>query len=158
MSDTTTQSPWPPIPGQRLAWCPPGNNPALAAIPISREFLASKTLKGAQYRQLLTDRVAWMISLLPEREQKWAVRLLEREMETRGLWMASRWDPDTPNWNRVQALLVDNLMWPDYLNLVIELPDWPAELETSPEAVYAIEETSVDEWINLAFLPMHSLE
>ena len=74
------------VPGQRLAWCPPGNNPALAAIPLLPEVLAGQTLTGTGYRQILTDRVARMVGLLPEREQMRAVSRLQREMELRGLW------------------------------------------------------------------------
>ena len=158
MSDTTMQGRWPPILGQHLAWCPPGNNPALAAIPLLPEVLAGQTLTGAGYRQILTDRVAWMVSLLPDREQMRAVSRLQRELELRGLWMAPQWSPDQTSWDRVQALLADNPMWPDYLNPVVETPEWPASLETDPSAVKAIQQTSVAEWIRLAFLPIHSLE
>lgn len=86
-----------------------------------------------------------MVSLLQEREQMRAVSRLQREMELRGLWMAPQWSPDQTSWDRVQALLVDN-------------PMWPASLETDPAAVKAIQQTLVAEWIELAFLPIHSLE
>jgi hypothetical protein len=128
------------------------------AIPLLPEVLAGQTLTGTGYRQILTDRVAWMVGLLPEREQMRAVSRLQPEMELRERWMATQWSPDQTILDRVQALLVDNPMWPDYLNLVVETPKWPATLETNPAAVEAIQETSVAEWFRLASLPIHSLE
>jgi hypothetical protein len=89
MGNSAMQSQW-PLPGPPLAWCPPGKNQALAAIPIRPETLACKSLTGPEYRCHLTDRMACMVSRLPEGEQRWAVSQLEHESEKRAFWVPAK--------------------------------------------------------------------
>lgn len=133
-----------------LAWCPPEANPALAAVPVTPGDL-KEGLTPAGYRRRLSQRVAWMVN--QEDDPEAAVAALAREMESRGLWSLGR-----PEENPVSALLADNPAWPDYLNLVVQLPEArPMPVRRMSAALQAIQETGLDEWISLAFLPMDDL-
>ena len=67
----------------------------------------------------LTRRVAWMIEQGDDPEREMAV--LAYEMEKSGVW-------NGPNWferadEAAQAMMRDNLMFPDLFNLVVQLPN-----------------------------------
>lgn len=155
MSETvTTDRKW-PLSGNRLmAWTPPGNSPALAAVPVTPEQVKAG-LSPIEYRAALAHRIAWMVEQAEEPEE--AIGQIQATLEERDLWAGAEVQAETL-WGRVAELLTDNPLWPDYLNLQIEMPDErPMPVRLVPAAVRAVQVTTLAEWLDLAFSPVMDL-
>jgi hypothetical protein len=140
---------------QLMAWAPPGNSLALAAVPVTPEDVKDG-LTPAAYRDALATRLVWMI----EREEspQQAIDALRVALETRDLWPAVEVQASSL-WGQVAELLTDNPEWPDYLNLRVELPDQRSmPVRPIPAAVRAVQDTTFAEWMDLAFGALTSEE
>lgn len=148
-SEMTSDLDW-PLSGNRLmAWVPPGENSlALAAVPVTPEDVANG-LSKAEFRKRLAARVLWMIERDDDPEE--AIDALREMLEARDLWPGVEVQAESL-WGKVAELLTDNPLWPDYLNLQIEFPDErPMPVRPVPAAVRAVQQTTLVEWLDLAF-------
>jgi hypothetical protein len=129
-----------------MAWAPPEASLALAAVPVTPEDV-QKGLSRENWRILLADRVAWMAKQEPD--PLVAIDRLAAELEARDLWPGVAFVAETPD-GRVSELLTQNPLWPDYLNLQVDLPeDDPMPVRPVPAAVRAVQETTLAEWLDL---------
>lgn len=139
---------WPLSGSVRIAWTPPGNNAALAAVPVTPEDVA-RGLWPQDYRVRLANRLVWMIEREDDPEE--AIDALREALETRDLWPGVEVQASSV-WGQVAELLTDNPLWGDYLNLQIEKPDErPMQIRPMPAAVRAVQETTFPEWMDLLF-------
>ena len=143
------QETWP-----ALAWAPPGQDPVTAGVPLLPEDLKSGLTRWT-YRDRLERRVLAMVQSEPDPEL--AVDALAAELEARGLWPGV-----TPEGESVQTqvapLLYLNPLWPDYRNLMVQLPeDEPFPVRRVPEVQRILRDTTLAEWMSRAFLPMDDL-
>jgi hypothetical protein len=128
-----------------LAWCPPGQNPPLAAVPLQPGDLKAG-LTHRQYRDRLESRVLAMVQ--SDEDPQGAVASLVAALEGRGLWEAGVPEASDPAF-QVMALLDDNPLWPDYLNLLVELPAAdPMPVRHMPDMATLIRETPLDDWLS----------
>jgi hypothetical protein len=69
-------------------------------------------------------------------------------LEDRGLWPGVEFVSESPE-GRLDELLGQNPLWPDYLNLQVERPDAdPMPVRPVPAAVRAVQETTLAEWVD----------
>lgn len=146
--------PWPFRTPVRRAWAPPGPAIPLVAVPLLPADLG-RLFPVERWRQLLTDRVAWMVE--QEANPTAAAAHLAREMERVGCWQGpSRFR--SPQ-EAAEQLVSQN---PEFLRLVqlnqpLRSPG-PWQPKALPEARAAIEETTLAEWIELLTPGMSSLQ
>jgi hypothetical protein len=137
-----------PLPGRRLAWAP-GPDPALSAVPFSQGD-AGKPMTETEWLALLAWRVAWMVEREADPEEGY--RLLVQEFVSRDLAPAP--DPKLSLRSRVEHLMADPTgAWRENHLGLLDLGDWPQTVKADPEAVEAIEETTLAEWMDLVFSP-----
>lgn len=138
--------PWPFLGQQRAAWTPPGPSPALAAVPLTLADLAGLPMTRHRHLELLTDRLAWMLS--QEDRPLAAAAHLAAEMQALGCWEGPSQFPSPQE--AAAALLLDNPEFPRLLALAGGLTNpGPWTPHPQPKARAAIEETSLTEWLDL---------
>lgn len=148
MSETATaELDWPLSGNRRMAWSPPGNSLALAAVPVTPEQVKAG-LTPIAYREALAGRVTWLVEQEPDPQA--AVDALREELEARALWPGVALQAESL-WGQVAELLTDNPLWPDYLNLRVALPPQrPMPVRPFPAAVQAVKATTLADWMDLA--------
>lgn len=144
VAEPDQQRPW-PLAGTPVAWGV-RSNLAASSIPLHKDVLRDGSLSSSEYLSILTDRVAWLISL--EDDPKAAQRELADELERLGAWNG-RSQFDSP-WDAANQMLQDNPAFPDLFNLVVALPRSPWRVRRVPAAVRAVKQTNLSEWIAAA--------
>lgn len=139
MSQSTEQD-W-PLKGPRLAWGVPSNLVA-SSIPLTQEQLKKGVLTENEYLAMLAFRVGWLLAR--EDDQEEAELELAAELDRLGVWLGP--EKFLNSEQAAIAMLLDNPMFPDLFNIVVQLPS-PISLRQMPAAVQAVRDADLQEWI-----------
>ena len=127
----------------KVYWCPKHEN-STALILGSIQVQRDSSLSEAGYLEALAERVQRLVDAEPD--PKAATRRVERALEEAGLMPGTPEDPEDAG----QTLIASSPGLPDYLRAKGLLLRPPMQVrKPTPEARKAVEETTLDEWVEM---------